>query len=353
MYWKMTNLCEMWSYPHKSPIQVKNHFQRSGTITWKFLSSRHAISVYNSGKGFSVKIHDQHTYRFRGAHYESSGTVRKDSLCLDASEDRIVVGGKLSQKVWVFKVREFMLPPAASFVDRVIRGITNGGAPSYLTIGLYKYISAETGVSKVRFHPTNPATIAVLLPFNQLLEVWDVDERTRLHSFAVTTDTCYLLWRSSNLLLAAPLFSGILMAFDPKEGTKKAPLVGSIRRIDAIAVYENLCATGENQSVRLWSLLQGRGLVSWRVTKTFVSALLLNDTMLVSGSGSGIVKLWDLKTLLGSSVTTVAPLRRISMKGVLHYPIKDIFQVSILLNSFSLYLRENFESLNKKKFVLF
>ena len=50
--------------------------------------------------------------------------------------------------------------------------------------------------------------------------------------------------------------------------------------------------------------------------------------MVVSGSSAGIVKLWDLKTLLGKSVSTILPLRRISMKGVLHYPIKDIFQFS-------------------------
>jgi WD40 repeat protein len=120
------------------------------------------------------------------------------------------------------------------------------------------------------------------------------------------------------------------MAFDPEKGTERDPIVGNIRRIDAIAVYENLCATGESRSVHLWSLSQGRGLVSWNATKTFVSALLLNDTMVVTGSSAGIVKLWDLKALLGRLVTMTVPLRRISMKGVLHYPIKHIFQESIL-----------------------
>ena len=328
MYWKMTNLSQIWSTPPKTPTEIKNHFQRSGTIVWKFLPSQRAISVYNSGKGFSIKIHDQQTYRFRGSHRETSGTIKKDSLCLDATDERIVVGGMVSQKVWVFKVSEVKLKPANNLLGKIVTGISNRGAPSYLTIAIYKYINAEAGVSKIKLHPSDAHRIAVLLPLNQLVEIWNVDERTRLQSFVVTSDSCYLLWQSNNLLLTAPLFSGILMAFDADKGTELAPLVGNIRRIDAIAVYENLCATGESQAIRLWSLSQGRGLVSWNATKTFVSALLLNDTMVVSGSSAGIVKLWDLKTLLGKTVSTIVPLRRISMKGVLHYPIKDIFQFS-------------------------
>ena len=328
IYWKMTNLSQIWSSPPKSPIEVKNHFQRSGTIVWKFLPSQRAVSVYNSGKGFAIKIHDQQTYRYRGGHKETSGTIKKDSLCLDANDDRIVVGGMVSQKVWVFKVNEEKLRPTNNILGKIVTGISHRGAPSHLTIAIYKYINAEAGVSKIRLHPKDMKKIAVLLPLNQLVEIWNVDDRTRLQSFVVTSDACYLLWQTSNLLLAAPLFSGILMAFDPEKGTEKTPLVGNIRRIDAIAVYENLCATGESQTIRLWSLSQGRGLVSWNATKTFVSSLLLNDTMVVSGSSAGIVKLWDLKTLLGKSVKTIVPLRRISMKGVLHYPIKDIFQFS-------------------------
>ena len=328
MYWKMTNLSQIWSCPPKSPTEIKNHFQRSGTIVWKFLPSQRAVSVYNSGKGFAIKIHDQQTYRYRGAHKELSGTIKKDSLCLDATDERIVVGGMVSQKVWVFKVEEIKMKPAANLIDKIVTGLSNRGSLSCLTIAIYKYINAEAGVSKIKLHPSDVRRIAVLLPLNQLVEIWNVDERTRLQSFVVTSDSCYLLWQKNNLLLTAPLFSGILMAFDADEGKEMAPLVGNIRRIDAIAVYENLCATGESQAIRLWSLSQGRGLVSWNATKTFVSALLLNDTMVVSGSSAGIVKLWDLKTLLGKTVSTIQPLRRISMKGVLHYPIKDIFQFS-------------------------
>ena len=46
------------------------------------------------------------------------------------------------------------------------------------------------------------------------------------------------------------------------------------------------------------------------------------------GSGAGIVKIWDLSALLGvtSKGELIAPLRRVNMKGILHYPIKDIFQ---------------------------
>ena len=65
---------------------------------------------------------------------------------------------------------------------------------------------------------------------------------------------------------------------------------------------------------------------SWTATKTHVSALYMNDTIVVTGSGAGIVKLWDLSQLLTQDSSQVTALRRINMKGVLHYPIKDIFQ---------------------------
>ena len=46
------------------------------------------------------------------------------------------------------------------------------------------------------------------------------------------------------------------------------------------------------------------------------------------GSGAGIVKIWDLSALLGvtSKGELISPLRRVNMKGILHYPVKDIFQ---------------------------
>ena len=53
-----------------------------------------------------------------------------------------------------------------------------------------------------------------------------------------------------------------------------------------------------------------------------------NSPILDSGSGAGIVKIWDLSALLGATALgeLIAPLRRVNMKGILHYPIKDIFQ---------------------------
>ena len=156
----------------------------------------------------------------------------------------------VSQKVWVFKVEEIRVKPSGNILDKIVTGLSNRGALSCLTITIYKYINAEAGVSKIKLHPNDVKRIAVLLPLNQLVEIWNVDERTRLQSFVVTSDSCYLLWQQSNLLLTAPLFSGILMAFDAEKGTELSPLVGNIRRIDAIAVYENLCATGESQAIR-------------------------------------------------------------------------------------------------------
>ena len=41
----------------------------------------------------------------------------------------------------------------------------------------------------------------------------------------------------------------------------------------------------------------------------------------VTGSVAGIVKIWDLSSLLRPGIS-VSPLRKINMKGILHYPIK-------------------------------
>ena len=44
------------------------------------------------------------------------------------------------------------------------------------------------------------------------------------------------------------------------------------------------------------------------------SALYMNDTMVVSGSGAGIVKLWDLPKLLDMPVRNMLTLRTKTMK---------------------------------------
>ena len=77
------------------------------------------MSVYNSGKGFIIKIHDQLGFKFRCSHYNGqcrkylyldrqkyliymcagAGTVNSDTLCMDATDSKIVVAGYNSQKV--------------------------------------------------------------------------------------------------------------------------------------------------------------------------------------------------------------------------------------------------------------
>ena len=63
MYWKMTNLCSTWR--DRIPFEAKNYAKRSGHINWVFLKrpQGRAVSVYSSGRGFTVKIQDNHTHR--------------------------------------------------------------------------------------------------------------------------------------------------------------------------------------------------------------------------------------------------------------------------------------------------
>ena len=107
-----------------------------------------------------------------------------------------------------------------------------------------------------------------------------------------------------------------------------ATMSGSIRRIEAIAVYGRLAATGENKNIKLWNINANESIRTWPATKTYISALYMNDAMVISGSSAGIVKVWDLKSVLTKNSNPVQMLRRISMKGVMHYPIKFIGQIS-------------------------
>ncbi len=57
--------------------------------------------------------------------------------------------------------------------------------------------------------------IAVLMPLNQTVEVWLTAEPIRLQSHTVQSDSCFLIWQD-NLLLTAPLYSGIIQTVDTK-----------------------------------------------------------------------------------------------------------------------------------------
>ena len=96
IYWKMTNLHDLWA--NTAPTEYKNHFRRTGSIVWSFLPCGRTVSVFNSGRGYTVKVHDNMTFRHRLSQKVTMGTVKKDTLCMDATAKRIAVGGLGSQK---------------------------------------------------------------------------------------------------------------------------------------------------------------------------------------------------------------------------------------------------------------
>ena len=282
----------------------------------------------------------------------SLGTVKKDTLCLDATQEQIAIGGLVSQKVWVFLVKEgpdLSKGPIKSFVDAVKKRISpnlvsaedeeeriqkrkKNTTITKVTTEIFRFINAGSGVSKIKLHPDGKR-IAVLLPTNQTVEVWDLSRVSRLQSPSIPNDSCYMLWRD-DVLLTAPLHSGIIQVIDTEKDKLLSTLPGVYRRIDAVAMFGVLCATGENRSVNIWSLQeeQGKRMASWVATKTFITALYMNDSLVISGSSAGMVKLWELRASLraAESKKEVIPLRKISMKGVMHYPIKTIGQLGYL-----------------------
>jgi len=329
-YWKMTNLNNNWSQGSRSLSEQKKIFHRSGPILWKILaSSGRAVSVYNSGKGFIIKIHDQLGFKFRCSHYNGAGTINSDTLCMDATDDKIVVAGYNSQKVWVFNVEEEDSVQLSMVPDFLVRMSMSRNRSKQLVTKLTKFIAATGGVSKVQLH-SDSNRLAVLLPHNHSLEIWNINLVTRLYRFTLTPDATYLVWKK-DILAVAPLYSGVVQVYDTNNSNSSfeemPSLVGAFRKIDSIAVYEDILATAETRIVKLWKLSSATFIVSWTATKTFISSLFINDTMLVTGSGAGIVKIWSLAALLGvKQGDLISPLRRINMKGIHHYPIKEIFQ---------------------------
>jgi len=325
-YWKMTNLNRNWGgSAGRTPSEQKKLFHRSGPISWRLLPSGRAVSVYGDGKGFIVKVHDNLGFKFRSSHYNSAGTVKGDKLCMDASETRVVVGGTTSQKVWVFTLEEED-PGSQGIVTDLLVKMTRPRSRT-LTTKLTKFIAATGPVARLQLHSDN-CRVAVLLPQTTSLEVWNLHLVTRLHRFTLNPDASFLIWRK-DILVVAPLFTGVVQVFDTASSSYKErePLIGALRKIDALAAFENLAATAESRTIRLWDLTTSASLVSWVATKTYISALYMNDTMVVSGSAAGIVKLWDLPKLLDMpDGSIIQPLRKINMKGVLHYPIKEIYQ---------------------------
>ena len=82
--------------------------------------------------------------------------------------------------------------------------------------------------------------------------------------FTLTPDATFLAWRK-DILLVAPLYSGVVQVFNTNNSSstssnnnsnnnsnyeEMASLVGSFRKIDAVAVYENVVATAETRTVK-------------------------------------------------------------------------------------------------------
>ena len=77
-----------------------------------------------------------------------------------------------------------------------------------MVMRLTKFIAATGGVSNLQLHTDN-FRLAVMLPHNNSLELWDIMLVTRLHRFTLTPDATFLVWRK-DFLLVAPLYSGVI-----------------------------------------------------------------------------------------------------------------------------------------------
>ena len=65
----------------------------------------------------------------------------------------------------------------------------------------------------------------------------------------MTPDASFLIWKK-DILISAPLYSGVVQVFDTSNYEEKQSLVGFFRKIDAVASFENLAATAETRTIR-------------------------------------------------------------------------------------------------------
>merc|ERR1712045_202809 len=156
-------------------------------------------------------------FKFRCSHYNGAGTVNSDTLCMDATDTKIVVAGYNSRKVWVFSTEEEDSTPLSlvpEFLVRMSSTISPRARSKQLVTRLSKFIAATAGVSKLQLH-SDSVRLAVLLPQNTKLEIWNIDLVTRLHSFNLTPDATFLAWRKEALVVA-PLYSGVFRSSTPR-----------------------------------------------------------------------------------------------------------------------------------------
>jgi len=96
--------------------------------------------------------------------------VKKDTLCIDAHDNRIVIGGLLSQKVWVYKILEVPVEPQGAIVS-LLSTFAALSPKTKLILKIDKYINAGNGVTKIQICPSDLNRMAVLMPINQVIRL--------------------------------------------------------------------------------------------------------------------------------------------------------------------------------------
>ena len=86
-------------------------------------------------------------------------------------------------QVWVFSTEEEDSSPLSlvpEFLVRMSSTISPRARSKQLVTRLSKFIAATAGVSRLQLH-SDSVRLAVLLPQNTKLEIWNIDLVTRLH----------------------------------------------------------------------------------------------------------------------------------------------------------------------------
>ena len=127
---------------------------------------------------YAVKLKERIQRATRWTQENIGGAIRRQRRAYCQRKKRYEVG----QKVWLFNVKERSEQSRSrwnAIVHSVLYGKGRGdGERTVITMDIFKFIHAGGGVSKVKLH-ADDKRMAVLLPINQTVEVWDIREVVR------------------------------------------------------------------------------------------------------------------------------------------------------------------------------
>lgn len=185
-------------------------------------------------------------------------------------------------------------------------------------------------ISDIKLHRSGEK-VAVLCPFQEKIHIIQLRDLVATHSFVIAGGARRMIWYKK-CLVTATRKTGVIQVFSTQSGREKYNNTGETRRIHVFAVYGNLIATGEENLCKVYKQEELSDEIAWPVTKKYLTAICMNDVLLITGSRTGTIKIWSLiEVFTMKPGTSPVPLTKLSANNMREFgaftTIKSIHQV--------------------------